>query len=150
MEQITTLFKRDKSVISRHLTNIFKSKELDKNRTVAKFATVQKEGKREIKRDLEYYNLDAIISVGYRINSKQATLFRQWATKTLKQHIVDGYTINCHIIKDNYEQYSKAVAERCIRFGNDWITHAKYAVTINNSIILRNNSHSSWLKQKLR
>ncbi len=60
---------------------------------------------------MEYYTLDAIISVGYRVNSKQATLFRQWATNTLKSHILDGYTINRHRIKENYEQFTKAVAD---------------------------------------
>ncbi len=92
MDQMTRLFGRDKSVISRHLTNVFKIKELEKNRTVAKFATVQKEGGREIKREIEYYNLDAIISIGYRVNSKEAIRFRQWATSVLKEHLIRGYT----------------------------------------------------------
>jgi len=83
-KQMCELFGRDKSVISRHISNIFKSKELDQKATVAKFATVQKEGEREVIREIEYYNLDAIISVGYRVNSKKATKFRQWATKVLK------------------------------------------------------------------
>ena len=79
-KQMCELFGRDKSVISRHIRNIFKSGELDKNSTVAKIATVQKEGNREVVREVEYYNLDVIISVGYRVNSKKATRFRQWAT----------------------------------------------------------------------
>ena len=72
-KQMCELFGRDKSVISRHLNNIFKSGELDKNATVAKNATVQIEGNREVVREVEYYNLDVIISVGYRVNSKKAT-----------------------------------------------------------------------------
>ena len=70
MDQMVQLFSRDKSVISRHLNNIYKIKELEKKATVAKYATVQKEGDRKVKREVEYYNLDAIISVGYRVNSK--------------------------------------------------------------------------------
>jgi hypothetical protein len=80
LQQLADLFERDKSVVSRHLKNIFDSRELDRNRTVAKNATVQKEGRREVVRDIEFFNLDAIISVGYRVNSVRATHFRQWAT----------------------------------------------------------------------
>ena len=68
LEQIATLFERDKSVISRHINNIFKEEELDRNSTVAKIATVQKEGKRNVERQIEYFNLDLILSVGYRVN----------------------------------------------------------------------------------
>ena len=94
LNQITELFDRDKSVISRHLKNIYKEGELDKSSTVAKNATVQIEGDREIKREIDLYNLDAIISVGYRVNSKRGTQFRIWATKKLKEHLIQGYTIN--------------------------------------------------------
>ena len=67
---------------------------LEKNATVAKFATVQKEGRRDVKRDVEYYNLDAIISVGYRVNSKEGVQFRKWASNVLKEHLIRGYTTN--------------------------------------------------------
>ncbi|MFN4023163.1 MAG: virulence RhuM family protein, partial [Hydrogenophilus thermoluteolus] len=80
LQQLAELFGRDKSVISRHLRNIYASGELEREATVAKNATVQREGVREVVRDIEYYNLDAIISVGYRVNSARATRFRQWAT----------------------------------------------------------------------
>ena len=93
-KQLCLLFDRDKSVISRHTRNIFKEGELDKNSTVAKNATVQKEGEREVVREVDYYNLDMIISLGYRVNSKRATQFRIWATKVLKDHIVKGYSVN--------------------------------------------------------
>jgi hypothetical protein len=73
--------------------------------TVAKNATVQKEGKREVVREIEYYNLDVIISVGYRVNSKTATQFRQWETKTLHQHIVEGYTINPERVSGSYDAF---------------------------------------------
>jgi hypothetical protein len=80
LNQISTLFDRDKSVISRHLKNIYSEGELDINSTVAKNATVQMEASREVIREIDYYNLDAILSVGYRVNSKRGTQFRQWAT----------------------------------------------------------------------
>lgn len=96
LQQLADLFERDKSVISRHLKNIFDSKELDRNRTVAKNATAQMEGKREVVRELEFFNLDAIISVGYRVNSTRATHFRQWATRVLRDHLTQGYSVNEH------------------------------------------------------
>ena len=94
LNQLSDLFGRDKSVISRHLRNIFKEKELDRDATVAKNATVQNEGGRTVSRDIEFFNLDAIISVGYRVNSKRGTEFRIWATNVLKQHLVKGYSVN--------------------------------------------------------
>jgi len=109
LNQIAELFGRDKSVISRHIKNIFKSGELDERATVAKIATVQKEGKREVVRDIEYFNLDVILSIGYRVDSKTATQFRIWATKTLKQHITKGYTLNKKRLKKNHQEFLKAV-----------------------------------------
>ncbi|MEK7074842.1 MAG: virulence protein RhuM/Fic/DOC family protein, partial [Patescibacteria group bacterium] len=109
LNQIAILFDTDKSGVSRHINNIFSSGELEKKSTVAKFATVQTEGKRVVGREIEYFNLDLILSVGYRINSKKATLFRQWATKMLKQYITKGYTINPAVIKKNYGEFQKAV-----------------------------------------
>lgn len=94
LNQIASVFNTDKSGISRHIKNIYESGELNKESTVAKIATVQKEGKREIERLIEYYNLDVILSVGYRVNSKRATQFRIWATNTLKSYLVRGYAIN--------------------------------------------------------
>ena len=94
LNQIAELFGRDKSVISRHLRNIFSSGELQREGTVAKNATVQTEGDREVVRHIEVFNLDAILSVGYRVNSKRGTQFRIWATRTLREHLVRGYTLN--------------------------------------------------------
>jgi prophage maintenance system killer protein len=94
LNQISSLFEKDKSVISRHLKNIYKEGELDRNSTVAKNATVQMEADREVQREIEFYNLDAILSVGYRVNSKRGTQFRQWATKRLKDYLVEGVAIN--------------------------------------------------------
>ena len=93
LDQMAELFERDKSVISRHISNIFKE-ELDKDSTVAKFATVQNEGGRTIRRNIEYYNLDVVISVGYRVKSKNGTKFRQWANKILKDYMLKGYAVN--------------------------------------------------------
>ncbi|MCL2416382.1 MAG: virulence RhuM family protein [Bacteroidales bacterium] len=92
--QMVMLFNRDKSVISRHIRNIFDESELEKEATVAYFATVQNEKGRQVERLLEYYNLDLIISIGYRVKSKQGILFRQWATRVLKEYIIKGYAIN--------------------------------------------------------
>ena len=94
LNQLCQLFERDKSVISRHLKNIFKEGELDQHTTIAKFATVQHEGGHQVQRNIAHYNLDVIISVGYRVNSKRGTQFRQWALKVLKEHLVQGYTLH--------------------------------------------------------
>lgn len=94
LNQIAELFGRDKSVVSRHLKKIYADGELEQLATVAKSATVQLEGKRKVEREIETYNLDAILSVGYRVNSKQGTQFRIWATQRLKEHLVQGFTIN--------------------------------------------------------
>lgn len=101
------LFKRDKSVVSQHLNNIFKSKELDSGSTVAFFATVQSEGGRSVERSIEYFNLDVIISVGYRVNSKRGAQFRIWATNVLKKHLVDGYTINEKLLRASRHKYQQ-------------------------------------------
>ena len=92
--QLVTLFGRDVKTIGKHINNVFNEGELDKESTVAKFATVQKEGNREVNREIEHYNLDMVISVGYRVNSKRGTQFRQWATQRLKDYLVQGYAIN--------------------------------------------------------
>lgn len=100
LNQMAGLFERDKSVISRHLGNIFKTGELDRKGTVAFFATVQDEGGRRVERKIEFYNLDAIVSVGYRVNSKRGTQFRIWATNVLRDHILKGYSVNQKRLKE--------------------------------------------------
>jgi len=94
LNQMAGLFERDKSVISRHLRNIYKTGELSRKATVAFFATVQEEGGRQVERQIEYFNLDAIISVGYRVNSRRGTQFRIWATNVLRDHLLKGYSLN--------------------------------------------------------
>ena len=93
-KQLAELFKVSKQNISLHINNIFNEEELPKKSTVKFFLIVQKEGNRKVERNIEHYNLDMIISIGYRVNSFTATKFRQWATKILKNYIQNGYVIN--------------------------------------------------------
>lgn len=99
-EKIAGLFGVERSVITKHLKNIYESRELDEVATSAKFAQVQTEGSRQVTRSLVFYNLDAIISVGYRVNSAQATHFRIWATERLKEYIIKGFTMDDERLKD--------------------------------------------------
>lgn len=94
LNQIAELFDRDKSVISRHIKNIFKEEELTYYATVAKNATVQEEGKRKVARTIEYYNLDIILAVGYRVSSAKGTQFRIWANQILKNYLIKGFAVN--------------------------------------------------------
>ena len=94
VEEMVKLFDRDRSVIQRHIRNIFKENELEENSTCAKFAQVQNEGNKPIERTFNYYNLDMIISVGYRVKSPRGIAFRKWATSILKEYIVQGYAVN--------------------------------------------------------
>ena len=94
LDQMATLFGRDKSTISRHVKNVFEEGELSPEATVANFATVQAEGNREVARNIDYYNLDIIISVGYRVKSQQGTQFRIWATQRLREYIIKGFALN--------------------------------------------------------
>ncbi len=94
------LFDVNVPAISKHLSNIFEEEELTKSLTVSKMEIVQKEGNRQVKREQEFYNLDAVIAVGYRVNSKKATRFRQWATKTLKEYITKGFVLNDDMLKN--------------------------------------------------
>ncbi len=96
---MSTLFNVEIPAISKHLNNIFETGELQKEATISKMEIVQKEGKRNIKRSVEFYNLDATIAVGYRINSQQATQFRIWATQTLKEFIVKGFVLDDERLK---------------------------------------------------
>ncbi len=94
LDQMAELFQRDKSTISRHIKNIFTEGELRPEATVAKFATVQTEGNRQVTRDIDYYNLDVIISVGYRVKSLRGTQFRIWASSVLKEYMKKGFALD--------------------------------------------------------
>ena len=101
------LFGVAKSTISEHLSNVYSNNELNKEATVRNFRTVQVEGKREVSRELDFYNLDAIISVGYRVNSSKATQFRIWATQTLKEYIVKGFVLDDNRLKQGQTLFGK-------------------------------------------
>ncbi len=102
-QQISVLFDRDIKTIGKHINNVFDEGELNKSSTVANFATVQNEGERQVERQIAHYNLDVIISVGYRVKSKQGTQFRIWANKILKDYLLKGYSLNQRMnrIEDN-------------------------------------------------
>ena len=99
-KQIAELFDKDTRTINEHIKTIYKEEELTKISTIRNSRIVQKEGNREVARDVLHYNLDVVISIGYRVNSKKATKFRQWSTKILKEYIVNGYAINTHKITE--------------------------------------------------
>ena len=105
LNNVAELFLSSKQAISYHLNRIYRQSELKRSATVKEILTVQNEGGRKIQRRLEYYNLDAVISVGYRVNSKRATQFRIWATDILRRHLVDGYTINQKLLKAKEEKF---------------------------------------------
>ena len=112
------LFDKDVKTINRHLINIFDEGELDKNSTISKYEMVQREGNRNVKRNIEFYNLDAIIAVGYRVNSKKATQFRIWATKVLKEYVIKGFVIDKEKMKngpkfgkDYYDELLETIKE---------------------------------------
>jgi len=99
LNQMAELFQRDKSTISRHIRNIFSEGELVREATVAEFAAVQPEGEREVTRQVEHFNLDVIISVGYRVKSHRGTQFRIWATQRLREYLVKGFTLDDERLK---------------------------------------------------
>lgn len=107
--QIAQLFDVTTQNVTLHLNNIFKDKELDIGSTCKEFLQVQIEGNRKVERNIKFYNLDAIIAIGYRINSVTGTNFRIWSTKVLKQHLIKGYSINRKIISKNYTEFIKDV-----------------------------------------
>lgn len=109
------LFGVVKSTISEHLSNIFETNELQKDTTVRNFRTVQQEGERQVNRDIEYYNLDAIISVGYRVNSSKATQFRIWATQTLKEYIIKGFVLDDNRLKQGQTLFGKDYFKELLR-----------------------------------
>lgn len=108
--QMAELFDKDVRTVNEHIKNIYKEQELTENEaTLRKFRSVRQEGSRQVTRDIDHYNLDMIISVGYRVNSKKGTQFRIWATQTLKQHLVDGYTLNQQRLQQRGVEFQQAV-----------------------------------------
>ena len=108
--QIAELFAVTPQNVTMHLKNVFKEQELAEESTCKDFLQVQTEGDRNIKRKRKHYNLDAIISVGYRVNSRRATQFRQWATGVLRQHLVEGYTLNQQRLTERGIEFEQALA----------------------------------------
>ncbi len=108
--QISELFATSTDNVSLHLKNIYSEQELAEIVTAEDFSVVRQEGKRQVKRKLKHYNLDAIISVGYRVNSTRATQFRIWATRTLKQHLVEGYTLNNRRLQERGIEFEQVVS----------------------------------------
>lgn len=108
--QMADLFESSTDNISLHLKNIFENKELDEQTTTEDFSVVQPEGNRRVRRNVKHYNLDAIISVGYRVNSRRGISFRQWATTTLREHLVRGYTLNRQRLEQNARELESALA----------------------------------------
>lgn len=108
--QMGEVFDTTPENILMHLKNVFRDKELDDSATTKDFLAVQTEGKRRVERTLKHYNLDAIISVGYRVSSKRAVQFRQWATQRLKEHLVQGYTLNLARFEQNAAELEQALA----------------------------------------
>lgn len=111
--QMSEVFDTTPENILMHLKNIFRDAELDEGATAKDFLAVQTEGKRRVERNLKHYNLDAIISVGYRVSSKRAVQFRQWATQRLRQHLVQGYTLNQQRLEAQQEklaEFKQAIA----------------------------------------
>ncbi|WP_343039974.1 virulence protein RhuM/Fic/DOC family protein [Tepidicella baoligensis] len=107
--QMAELFDTSTDNISLHLKNIYADKELQEPATTEDFSVVRQEGARQVKRQLKHYNLDAIISVGYRVNSSRATRFRQWATRVLRQHLVEGYTLNQQRLQERGIEFEQAL-----------------------------------------
>ncbi|MBX9705286.1 MAG: virulence protein RhuM/Fic/DOC family protein [Gammaproteobacteria bacterium] len=108
-DQMTAVFGVQKAAVSKHLKNIYSTGELTKEATVSKMETVQREGNRLVMRQIEHFNLDVVISIGYRVNSVQATRFRQWATGVLREHLTKGYSINRQRFEENARELEAAL-----------------------------------------
>jgi hypothetical protein len=130
--QMAELFDKDVRTISEHILNVFNTHELDRDPTVRKFRIVQKEGTREVTRNVEHYNLDMVISVGYRVNSIKGTQFRRWATKKLKALMIQGYAINerrlaqkeqeVRVLKSGIQILSRAIEQKAEEAGFAWLS----------------------------
>ena len=109
--QMVELFESSKGNISEHIKNIYASEELEEISTVRNFRTVRLEGSREVARSLDYYNLDVIIAVGYRVNTKHGTQFRRWATSVLREHLLKGYTVKQPVSVEQLNELQSKISE---------------------------------------
>lgn len=107
--QMAELFDKDVRTVNEHIQNIFQERELEQEATIRKFRVVRQEGQRHVQRDIAHYNLDVIISVGYRVKSQQGTRFRQWATTILRDHLTRGYTLNRQRFEQNAAELEAAL-----------------------------------------
>ena len=123
--QMAELFDKDVRTINEHLNNIFSEEELQRTATIRKFRIVRQEGKRQVQRNIDHYNLDAIISVGYRVSSKRATQFRIWATRILKQHLVEGYTLNQRRLQERGIEFEQALTLLSRTLGNQQLVNTE-------------------------
>lgn len=128
--QIAALFQTDRTSVLKHIKNIYKVKELDEKSTCAKFAQVQKEGNRLVNREVLNYNLDVIISVGYRVNSKKGVQFRQWASQRLNDYLIKGYAINQKLINKNKAQFLQTLEDLKLLAKNNQNLEAKDILTL--------------------
>lgn len=149
---IAQLFGVEVPAINKHLNNIFEENELDKEATISKMEIVQQEGNRQVKRQVEFYNLDAIIAVGYRVNSKQATQFRIWATKTLKEYIIKGFVLNDEMLKngkpfgkDYFNEFVKFEPANAVFF-RSWAIFSNNAVPITARMPRKQSCFTKWFK----
>ena len=126
-QQMAILFSVDRTVIVKHIGNIYKSRELEEFSTCAKIAQLQQEGDRKVLREVKYYNLDMIISVGFRVNSINATRFRQWANSVLKDYLLHGYAVNQRF--ERLEQRVAKTEEQIGFFVHLWISPPQTAIT---------------------
>jgi hypothetical protein len=132
-KQMSELFEKDTDTIGLHLKNIYSDEELDVAATTEDYSVVQQEGKRKVKRTIKYYNLDAVISVGYRVNSKRGVQFRQWATQRLREYLIQGYALNerrlaqkdQHIqtLKNGISILSRAIETKTGEVNDSWLEH---------------------------
>lgn len=137
--QISYLFDRDIKTIGKHINNVFNENELEKSLTVANFATVQNEGGRIVERQIEYYNLDVIISVGYRVKSKRGTQFRIWANKVLKDFLLKGYAVNHRL--SQLENDMHTVKNKL----NEFDLHIKTALPPSEGIFFNGQVFDAWV-----
>lgn len=129
--QMALLFDTSTDNVGLHLKNIFEQEELIETSTTEDFSVVREEGKRKVQRQLKHYNLDAIISVGYRVSSKRATQFRQWATQTLKQHLVQGYTLNQKRLKERGIEFEQVIQLLSQTLENQSLVNPEGAAVVN-------------------
>jgi hypothetical protein len=127
--QMAELFAKDVRTINEHLGNLYREEELNREATIRKSRIVRQEGNREVTREIEHYNLDVIISVGYRVKSQRGVQFRQWATRVLKQHLVEGYSINQKRLAERGIEFEQAIALLSKTLANQqWVAPTGVAV----------------------